>query len=321
MTGFNINHRVSTKRGEAQESVTGSFSGSTLPAFPSTTEASPIATRTVASAWLAVGCSSVRTSARTATPAAARFPGFPMFGWYRWITVLIVSAWPTARGGRRRRCFRVSEPGNLSVHHARRVGAHRAYVDDVVVADLAGEAPIVSYGYDDAGRLTSESLASGARQYSWVDGQLRGITQTLPGVSDVIGLGYDQAGRVSTEVVNGVTTSYGYDVAGQLTGVTREGYAASYGYDAVGRRVSRVVNGVTEGFAYDDADRLVASGGVGVPATSYGYDAAGRLSSVVAVGAPNSFYRYDSAGRLRSVAATPTGVGVKRPGSGGGFNP
>ena len=80
--------------------------------------------------------------------------------------------------------------------------------------------PEISYGYDNAGHLTSISQGSTSVYF-----------------------GYDSDGRrTSLTLPNGITAAYGYDAAAQLTRIAYQGSALGladleYSYDLAGRRV------------------------------------------------------------------------------------
>jgi RHS repeat-associated protein len=121
----------------------------------------------------------------------------------------------------------------------------------------------VSYGYDDANRLTS-------------------ITQGTA----VVAFTYDDANRRSTLTYpSGITATYGYDSANQLTSLTYTSGSTtlgtlSYVYDATGRRASVGGSWARTGIpaavtsaAYDAANRVTAWG-----ATTFSYDLNGNLA-------------------------------------------
>ncbi len=162
---------------------------------------------------------------------------------------------------------------------------------------VAGQ-PAVSYGYDDAHRLTS-------------------ITQG----TSIVGFTYDDADRRSTLTLpNGIVTAYGYDDANQLTsltytsGLTTLG-TLTYGYDAVGHRTT--VGGTwartglpqaVAGATYDAANRITAWAGQPLSydangnlasdgPTSYTWNARNQLASLS--GAASGSFAYDAQGRRR----------------------
>jgi RHS repeat-associated protein len=124
-----------------------------------------------------------------------------------------------------------------------------------------------SYVYDVAGRLSSESRASGLNvAYGW-DALSRPTSRTSAGVTET--LTYDQGsygkGRLTGFSGPGGSVGYGYDAGGRLTGqtVTAQGQSLTVGwtYDTVGR-----VTGMT----YPDGQSL-----------TFQYDGYGRPNKVL----------------------------------------
>jgi RHS repeat-associated protein len=119
----------------------------------------------------------------------------------------------------------------------------------------------VTYGYDDAARLTS-------------------ITRG----TNVFGFGYDNANRrTGMTYPNGVATTYGYDTLSRLTSlgalagstvVTSFGYT----YDEAGNRTTKTSPEFTETYSYDPLYRLTGvDRSAGSPARwVYGYDPVGN---------------------------------------------
>ena len=141
--------------------------------------------------------------------------------------------------------------------------------------------PLVTYGWDDNGRLTAEDLP-GASQRTWTwgsDGRLAQLDQDVPGIDETTTYAYDTAGRLSSQATGGyggTNTTYTYDAAGQLTEEAPSGAApTTYTYDALGRRITQ------------------ATGGYGGPNTTYSYDDAGQLTSSTPSGGTATVFAYD----------------------------
>ena len=196
---------------------------------------------------------------------------------------------------------------------------------DRVISEQASNGT-VSYGYDEAGNLTTLTPNVGAKTvYAYSPtGRLATVTQ---GSQQAV-YTYDTDDRVSSETLpNGVVATPTYDIAGQLSSLTYAKGSTTLGnlvytYDAAGR-----VNSVTgtlaavslpapeTGETYDAANRLTAVG-----STTYTYDNAGNLTSdgatsytwnsrgqlIATTGINPSTLTYDPAGRL----ATSTAGGV-----------
>ncbi|GII61852.1 hypothetical protein Skr01_19370 [Sphaerisporangium krabiense] len=173
-----------------------------------------------------------------------------------------------------------------------------------------------TYGYDDAGRLTSlvsatpttaqeftydaldrlksHVLKNGTGTqlakvaYGW-DKDDRLVSKTTEGTAGagVNTYGYDQAGRLTSWTApGGATTTYTWDKAGNRTNAGNKtftydernrlitGDGTTYAYSPRGTVTSETTGGVTRTLVFDAFDRLVNDGD-----TSYGYDALGRLTS------------------------------------------
>jgi RHS repeat-associated protein len=166
--------------------------------------------------------------------------------------------------------------------------------------------PPVSYGYDNADRLTS-------------------LTQD----SATISLAYDDANRrTGLTLSNGVTVEYGYDAASQMTGITfKLGPTTvlgnlTYTYDLAGNRTSVGGTWARTGLpaalasaTYDAANQVATWG-----STSFTYDANGNLSSdgtktyvwnardqlVGLTGTTSANFAYDGFGRRRGMSVAGT---------------
>lgn len=198
----------------------------------------------------------------------------------------------------------VTGTGTTRVQVARSTGvANSATIDDWShIVPGTSLTPVASYDFDGDGHLTGEDLpGSSSRDWTWVDGQLTGYTQTVPGANRSTSLSYNSSGRIATEATGGVTTTYGYDAAGQLLSSTpSSGTASSWTYDNVGRRATQTIGAVTTTYTYDDAGQL----GSAIPSTgtstSFAYDGAGRRTSDTS-GTNVTSYGYDPAGRLTNI--------------------
>jgi RHS repeat-associated protein len=167
------------------------------------------------------------------------------------------------------------------------VETHRTYEPRsarLVALDLrrAG-APLLrlSYGYDAAGNLTSQSEDGASTQFS-----------------------YDHLHRL-TGAAGAIPTSYAYDPVGNLTAKTEAGQtvALTYSPSTRPRHAPRSVGGLAR--TYDANGNLLSDG-----ARAYTYDDANRLVTVTVAGATTRF-SYDPDGvRYKKVAAGQTTVYV-----------
>ncbi|HET8931345.1 MAG TPA: DUF6531 domain-containing protein [Acidimicrobiales bacterium] len=172
--------------------------------------------------------------------------------------------------------------------------------------------PMVSFTYDENGRVTSEdSAGSGADVVSSYDslGQVASVTRAQrlvryiydrPGriskikypFGNVITRGYDPKGRWDTVTDwNGQTTSFAYDADGNIAAVTTpNGVIATRSHDA---------NGAIDHISIDDATTSIAD-------WEYARDQAQNLTGVSATGVGgNHTWDYDAAGNLTNQAGTP----------------
>ncbi len=139
---------------------------------------------------------------------------------------------------------------------------------------VQGTTSSYTYGYDDAGRLTSASKSGAvAESYSYDDNgnRLSGTTSasSASGTYDAqdrmtaygaASYTYGPSGDLRTKAAGGQTTTYSYDALGNLLGVVlADGRTIEYVVDGLNRRVGKKVNGaVVEGFLYDGQLRPVA---------------------------------------------------------------
>jgi len=160
-----------------------------------------------------------------------------------------------------------------------------------------GKSSSETYTYDDAGRLTSQTIDGNKTTYAYdASGNLTqesGAT-TVDYTYDARGVllsrgdttyTYDVAGRLATATSSSGTTTYEYDRSGRLLSVSlADGTKIQYVVDGVGRRVGRLVNGQLQaGFAYVDASRPAAQlNADGTIAARYVYDSSDLAPAYVA---------------------------------------
>ena len=149
-----------------------------------------------------------------------------------------------------------------------RAGETAAYTVDalgrIVVKNLPGIEPDVTYGYDQLGRLISASQPGHALIFTYdALGRQTGETGPLGTVART----YDAAGnRIQLEHPDGAQFAEWRDLLGRVTLIgapydgTNDWIVARYWYDYHGRRTATVrgadVNGTTTGYYYDGASRL-----------------------------------------------------------------
>ncbi len=198
----------------------------------------------------------------------------------------------------------VTAAGTTRVQLARSTGgANHVTIDDWTHTNPnASLSAVASYDWDDDGHLIGEEFpGASSRDWTWVDGQLTGYSQTVPGANRTTTLTYDSSGRLATEATSGVTTTYGYDNAGQLLSATpSSGTASAWTYDNVGRRATQTVGAVTTTYGYDHAGELTSATPSTGTATTSTYDNAGRRLTDT-TGTNTTTYGYDPAGRLTNL--------------------
>ncbi|MCU7729892.1 polymorphic toxin-type HINT domain-containing protein [Actinoplanes sp. KI2] len=162
--------------------------------------------------------------------------------------------------------------------------AYRYDLDDHVVGkDTAGTAGAGSntYGYDDAGRLTSWTSSAGTVAYGWDDSgnRIKAGAKTAT---------YDERNRVTGDG----DYTYAYSPRGTLASRTSSGLTDQYSFDAF----DRMIGAEGETYVYDGLDRMINRNGATVlysgtgtdpiddGTEKYGRDADGDLLSVSSSG-------------------------------------
>lgn len=182
-----------------------------------------------------------------------------------------------------------------------------------------------SFGYDDAGNLTSASAPGGTDTFSYND---RGLLLSASGPSGSSSFGYNGDGQVSSVSDAAGTTSYTYDTDGRLATLAdpATGTTGTYSYNPESQ-VSQISYGSgnnTRSFGYNNlhqltSDTLATSSGQTVASIGYGYDPNGNLTSKTTTGfsgSSSNTYTYDDANRLASWNNGTTTVGYGYDGAG-----
>ncbi len=132
-----------------------------------------------------------------------------------------------------------------------------------------------TFGYDNAGRLTSAALAQNGTTvstttYGWDADSNRtrvsvsgapdvtfsyNLADQLTGDSAGTSYGYGPDGNLTASGAN----SYSYDPFGDLTGATSAAGSVSYAPDALGRLASRTAGATTQTFSYDGTSTKLAA--------------------------------------------------------------
>ncbi len=166
------------------------------------------------------------------------------------------------------------------------------------IVDEHGEA-LVTYAYDEEGKLTRETRANGTyATYTYAGGWLAQLENhgADGSLHSYYAYGYDMSGNiVCYETLDG-TWQYAYDAAGQLTRVEGpKGSVTEYAYDAAGNRVREVIDGVETRYEVNALNQYTRVGD-----TVYTYDKNGQLTRKEGPDGATE-YVWDARGRLVSV--------------------
>ncbi|WP_075072943.1 RHS repeat-associated core domain-containing protein [Longilinea arvoryzae] len=169
----------------------------------------------------------------------------------------------------------------------------------VTVADGTADAGTTGFGYDAAGRKTSQTDPLGnTTSYTYDNaGRLLAITDAL---NHTTSYAYDAAGRrTATTDAQNHTTLYAYDVRNRQTITTyADGTTTALTYDGNGQKLSRTdQGGKTTLYTYDDAGELLSVADPMGHLTAYGYDAAGNLLTITDANGHVTAFGYDELGR------------------------
>ncbi len=197
--------------------------------------------------------------------------------------------------------------------------ASLTYTADGQVATVTrGTSKVTSYGYDDAGRITSNAVTDNGTAvsnatYTWdADGNRASVTNSgaptvtatynladrLTATSDGATYAYDADGN---QTRRGGTT-YGYDSFGQLATATTPGAALSYARDAMGRTTTRTNGAVNETITYDALSGQVGADQQGTnPAVNLVRTPGGRLLAEAPTGSTTKSVGLDAFGSATTV--------------------
>jgi RHS repeat-associated protein len=182
------------------------------------------------------------------------------------------------------------------------------YDDNGRVLTASNSAGTVSYRYDAAGRVASETGASGLTfTYRYDDaGQ---VTQVVDSQGGMLRSTYDDAGNLASRSLSGPSLApllivFGYDDANRLTAASRYSNllashlvgSSTWAYDASGLLTHAIhrdgSGGVLSNYAYDyNADGLITQSIEDGVTINYSYDNNNQLTA-----AGSSSYSYDPAG-------------------------
>ncbi|WP_229848626.1 LamG-like jellyroll fold domain-containing protein [Kitasatospora griseola] len=167
-----------------------------------------------------------------------------------------------------------------------------------------------TFGYDQAGRLTSGTVGTATNTYTYDD---RSLITAQTGTGGQASFSYDAAGNLTARTDAAGTAAFGYDAANRLTTQSEPltGAQLTYTYDAVDQLTTTRTGGTgtaTRTYTYDKlhrltGDTLTGPAGATEASITYGYDPKGHLTSKTTTGlagAAANTYTYDWADRLTS---------------------
>ena len=182
------------------------------------------------------------------------------------------------------------------------------YDENLRLSALQDGEDVITYNYDDMGRLTQKNFPNGchtAYVYNQ-QGQLETLTHTdKEGILDAYTYRYDLTGnktaiekqRRGLPEESGLYT-YGYDPLGRLSKVTKDGeMLRTYGYDAFGNRTHMTEGDRETAYTYNAMNQLMSRMD-SMSEETYAYDRRGNLSLIMENGSLKNSYTYGALNRL-----------------------
>ncbi|MHB1348606.1 MAG: RHS repeat-associated core domain-containing protein [Desulfobulbaceae bacterium] len=140
---------------------------------------------------------------------------------------------------------------------------------------------VATYGYDNAGNMTSVVDATGTTTYRY--NALNKVDRIEYPDTTVLSFAYDQMGNVTTITYpGGLVVGYSYDLRNRVQAVTWDSQSISYQYDAAGNPLKIVRPNSTESiYAFDATNRIVEidhqQGATSFAKMTYTRDAVGNI--------------------------------------------
>lgn len=153
---------------------------------------------------------------------------------------------------------------------------------------------MISFTFDNLGRLTTKDLPSGQADITYTYDNL-GRLLTMADGSTTLTYGWNALGQNTSQAssVTG-TMAFAYDAAGERTQITwPDSFYVNYDYDLIGGVTAIRENGATTG--------------IGVLA-AYTYDNYGRRTGVTYGNGASAAHTYDNAGRLSTQSIDLSGL-------------
>ncbi|NCS52426.1 MAG: hypothetical protein GPJ23_08650, partial [Microcystis aeruginosa G13-05] len=199
-----------------------------------------------------------------------------------------------------RRTSMVDQSGNTVNYHYENTAGRLIGLTD------GNNNPIITYAYDEVGRLAREDKGNGTYViYNYyADDRVQSLVNYKAdgSVNSSFYYTYDSAGRQSEVTTLDGQWSYTYDSIGQLTNAIFDSSNLNisdrnltYFYDAAGNRIRTIENGVTTEYTTNNLNQYLAAG-----ITDYQYDADGNLISKT-IGDQTWSYSYNARNHLISV--------------------
>ncbi len=196
----------------------------------------------------------------------------------------------------------------------------RNRVTDAVWND--GSTPEVTTSYDAAGRVLTLNNSNSALSYAYDDaGELSSETQNPVGGpgTKTVAYTYDADGnRAQLTNPDGTQVTYAYTTRNQLQSVSLSGPPplVTYSYDLAGNRTAKSLeNSTSTTYAYDDANRPTSlvhqSSGTTLASFAYAYNGVNNRTSVTYGSGLGDAYGYDATDQLTGVqygATNPAGT-------------
>lgn len=179
--------------------------------------------------------------------------------------------------------------------------AYNALAQLVTVKDGSGQT-LVTYSYDNAGRIQTEQFGNGtSTTYSYdAAGHVLTIVNRAAdnSIASQLAYTYDALGQPITETTAAGTATYGYDAAGHLVSVQLPGgRTITYQYDAAGNRVAATDSGTATSYSTNNVNQYTSVGGA-----TFTYDGDGNLlTRTDSTGMAT--YTYDAHNRLAGISS------------------
>ena len=209
-------------------------------------------------------------------------------------------------------------------------GTKATYIyDDIVrISEIEYGGSVISYEYDENGRLSGKHCPNGISTRCEYDpaGLLAALTHSdgdgvidryayrydsmcnktavekyrrgMEGDSGLFGYGYDALGRLTEATRDGAPLrSYEYDAFGNRTQMAAGGERTSYTYNALNQMIRAESPGMAREYVYDGRGNMTQALENGIAAHTCAYGAHNRLEKAFDAGGAEALYRYNALGQ------------------------